>query len=50
MEHPRHDKPEWHIGDTLRSIRDLAKLALNRFADHIDTRYANQLNSPEDES
>jgi hypothetical protein len=44
------ETPEWRPLDPLRSIRDLAKLALNRFADHVDTRYANKINAPEDES
>lgn len=41
---------EWRIGDTVRSIRDLGSLALNRFADKIDTRYANAINDESDES
>lgn len=45
----KHKLPEWQPLDTLRSLRDLGKLALNRFVDSIDTRYANAINDEGDE-
>ena len=46
----KHRLPEWGVGDTIKSIRDIARVALNGFVDKIDTTYANQINTTEDES
>lgn len=42
--------PEWHPIDVVKSIRDIARVAMNGFVDRIDTRYANAINDTEDES
>lgn len=42
------ERPEWHITDAFRSIRDLGRQALAGLIARIDERYANALNE-EDE-
>lgn len=50
-----HDKPDWHTGDTLRSIKDIAiigALALKECvvdaAGWVDTKLADRINGVDD--